>query len=70
MTEQVYVFFMYVSVLLIAKRLTGCVGGGTKGNTQKTVAIVVGVLAGFGLVIACLMVLKSACKKREGKYGG
>ncbi|XP_058197374.1 plasmodesmata-located protein 2-like isoform X2 [Rhododendron vialii] len=41
-------------------------GGGTKGNTQKTVAIVVGVLAGFGLGIACLMVLKSACKKREG----
>lgn len=38
-------------------------------NTQKTVAIVVGGLVGSGLFIACLLVLKSAFKKkREVKY--
>ncbi|CAL5426370.1 unnamed protein product [Camellia sinensis] len=36
---------------------------------QRTVAIVVGGVAGFGLGIACLLVLKSAFKKRENKYG-
>ncbi|CAL5351690.1 unnamed protein product [Camellia sinensis] len=39
-------------------------------NTQRTVAIVVGGVAGFGLGIACLLFLKSAFKKRENKYGG
>ncbi|CAL5352117.1 unnamed protein product [Camellia sinensis] len=36
---------------------------------QRTVAIVVGGVAGFALGIACLLVLKSAFKKRENKYG-
>ncbi|CAL5351423.1 unnamed protein product [Camellia sinensis] len=36
-------------------------------NTQRTVAIVVGGVAGFGLGIACLLFLKSAFKKRENK---
>ncbi|XP_057484730.1 plasmodesmata-located protein 2-like isoform X1 [Actinidia eriantha] len=45
-------------------------GSGTGQNTRKTVAIVVGGAAGLGLGIACLLVLKSAFKKKEGKYGG
>ncbi|CAL5353066.1 unnamed protein product [Camellia sinensis] len=36
-------------------------------NTQRTVAIVVGGVASFGLGIACLLFLKSAFKKRENK---
>ncbi|XP_017253545.1 plasmodesmata-located protein 2 isoform X1 [Daucus carota subsp. sativus] len=44
-------------------------GKGSGQNTQKTVAIVVGGLVGSGLFIACLLVLKSAFKKkREVKY--
>lgn len=44
-------------------------GKGMGPNTQKTVAIVVGGLVGSGLFIACLLVLKSAFKKkREVKY--
>ncbi|KAK1397923.1 Cysteine-rich repeat secretory protein 3 [Heracleum sosnowskyi] len=44
-------------------------GEGMGQNTQKTVAIVVGGLVGSGLFIACLLVLKSAFKKkREVKY--
>lgn len=46
-------------------------GKGMGQNTQKTVAIVVGGLVGLGLFIACLLVLKSAFKKkREVKYYG
>lgn len=44
-------------------------GKGMGQNTQKTVAIVVGGLVGSGLFIACLLVLRSAFKKkREVKY--
>ncbi|XP_024964012.1 cysteine-rich repeat secretory protein 11-like [Cynara cardunculus var. scolymus] len=46
-------------------------GGGGKNNTEKTVAIVFGGLAGLGLVVAFLLVLKSAFrKKKEHYYGG
>ena len=57
-------------LVVTAKCLMKCVGGcaGTGNNTQKTVAIVVGGVAGLGLVIACLLVLKSAVTKKEGKY--
>jgi hypothetical protein len=37
-------------------------------NTQKTVAIVVGGVAGLGLGIACLLVLRSAFIKKRDKY--
>lgn len=43
-------------------------GGGGRHNTQKTVAIVIGGLAGLFLGIAFLLVLKSAFKKKKDKY--
>lgn len=47
--------------------------GGGRNNTEKTVAIVFGGLAGLGLVVAFLLVLKSAFKKKKEhhhSYGG
>ncbi|KAL4558623.1 hypothetical protein LXL04_036824 [Taraxacum kok-saghyz] len=43
-------------------------GGGGRHNTQKTVAIVIGGLAGLFLGIAFLLVLKSAFMKKKDKY--
>nr|GMD69074.1 cysteine-rich repeat secretory protein 3-like isoform X2 [Ipomoea batatas] len=44
---------------------------GTRHNTQKTVAIILGGLAGVGLVLACLLFTKSAFKKKtHSKYYG
>ncbi|KAL3531192.1 hypothetical protein ACH5RR_010514 [Cinchona calisaya] len=44
---------------------------GKGGNTQKTIAIVLGGIVGVGLVFACLMFTRSALKKRgRSKYGG
>ncbi|KAJ0959458.1 putative Gnk2-like domain-containing protein [Helianthus annuus] len=48
-------------------------GGDGHRNTQKTVAIIIGGLAGLFLAIAFLLVLKSAFKKKKEKhsyYGG
>nr|XP_043636637.1 plasmodesmata-located protein 3-like [Erigeron canadensis] len=48
-------------------------GGGGRHSTQKTVAIIIGGLAGLFLGIAFLLVLKSAFKKKKEKhshYGG
>ncbi|XP_023745554.1 plasmodesmata-located protein 2 isoform X2 [Lactuca sativa] len=47
---------------------TGGGGGGGRNNTEKTVAIVFGGLAGLGLVVAFLLVLKSAFKKKKEHY--
>lgn len=49
---------------------TGIEEMGRRQNTQKTVAIVVGGVAGLGLGIACLLVLRSAFMKKRDKYGG
>ncbi|KAD3068544.1 hypothetical protein E3N88_36424 [Mikania micrantha] len=43
-------------------------GGGGRNNTQKAVAIVFGGLAALGLVVAFLLVLKSAFKKKKDHY--
>ncbi|KAL8262033.1 hypothetical protein R6Q59_026082 [Mikania micrantha] len=43
-------------------------GGGGRHNTQKTVAIIIGGLAGLFLGIAFLLVLKSAFKKKKEKH--
>lgn len=44
-------------------------GKGMGHNTQKTVAIVMGGLVASGLFVACLLVIKSAFKKkREARY--
>lgn len=52
--------------------LTIWVCAGTGRNTQKTVAIVLGGIVGFGLVIALLMFLRSTLKKQKShsKHGG
>ncbi|KAF5810494.1 putative Gnk2-like domain-containing protein [Helianthus annuus] len=42
--------------------------GGGRNNTQKVVAIVFGGLAALGLVVAFLLVLKSAFKKKKEHY--
>ncbi|KAL4571950.1 hypothetical protein LXL04_018718 [Taraxacum kok-saghyz] len=46
--------------------------GGGRSDTEKTVAIVFGGLAGLGLVVAFLLVLKAAFKKKKEhhSYGG
>ncbi|KAI3772952.1 hypothetical protein L6452_04148 [Arctium lappa] len=43
-------------------------GGDGKNNTEKTVAIVFGGLAGLGLLVAFLLVLKSAFRKKKEHY--
>ncbi|XP_076905880.1 plasmodesmata-located protein 3-like [Bidens hawaiensis] len=43
-------------------------GGGGRDNTQKTVAIVFGGLAALGMVVAFLLVLKSAFKNKKEHY--
>lgn len=46
-------------------------GVGTRQNTQKTIAIVLGGLVGVGLGVACLLFTRSAFKKKGySKYGG
>lgn len=46
-------------------------GVGTRQSTQKTVAIVLGGMVGVGLGVACLLVTRSAFKKKsKSKYGG
>ncbi|KAJ0647421.1 putative Gnk2-like domain-containing protein [Helianthus annuus] len=43
-------------------------GGGGQHNTQKTVALVIGGIAGLFLGIAFLLVLRSAFRKKEEKH--
>ncbi|KAL7211326.1 hypothetical protein ACSBR2_014241 [Camellia fascicularis] len=52
-------------VLLLPNGFIASWTGQNPQNTQRTVAIVVGGVAGFGLGIACLLFLKSTFKKRE-----
>ncbi|KAL6968146.1 hypothetical protein U1Q18_033949 [Sarracenia purpurea var. burkii] len=68
---QIYLYQCYISYAYYPNGVpTKSLSGGSTQNTQKTVAIVVGGVAGFGFGIACLLFLRSAFKKREGKYGG
>ncbi|KAL7172651.1 hypothetical protein ACSBR2_032182 [Camellia fascicularis] len=66
--QKCYVSYTYYPNGVPTQSLSGT--GQNPQNTQRTVAIVVGGVAGFGLGIACLLFLKSAFKKRENKYGG
>ncbi|KAK2978147.1 hypothetical protein RJ640_029141 [Escallonia rubra] len=76
---QIYLQQCYISYTYYPNGVPGNSASGTreedmgtgKKDTQKTVAIVVGGVAGLGFGIAFLLFLKSAFKKkREGKRGG
>ncbi|XP_052187248.1 plasmodesmata-located protein 3-like [Diospyros lotus] len=70
---QVYLYLCYISYSYYPNGVplpgsSNSLSGRTGRNAQKTVAIVVGGVAGFGILIAFLLVLKSAFKKKEVKF--
>ncbi|KAG5603278.1 hypothetical protein H5410_034648 [Solanum commersonii] len=66
--QQCYISYTYYPNGVPSKSLSP---SGTRQNTQKTVAIVLGGLVGVGLGVACLLFTRSAFKKKGySKYGG
>uniref|UniRef100_A0A5B7B757 Putative cysteine-rich repeat secretory protein 11 n=1 Tax=Davidia involucrata TaxID=16924 RepID=A0A5B7B757_DAVIN len=65
--QECYISYTYYPNGVPTKSLSST---GTGQNTKKTVAIVVGGIAGLGFGIACLMFAVSVLKKRDDKYGG
>lgn len=45
-----------------------CVGGEKRQHTERTIALAVGGVFVLGFVIVCLLVLRSAMKKKSNKY--
>ncbi|XP_009621526.1 plasmodesmata-located protein 2-like [Nicotiana tabacum] len=66
--QQCYISYTYYPNGVPGKSLSP---SGTRQSTQKTVAIVLGGMVGVGLGVACLLVTRSAFKKKsKSKYGG
>ncbi|XP_019167179.1 PREDICTED: cysteine-rich repeat secretory protein 3 [Ipomoea nil] len=69
--QQCYISYTYYPNGVPTKPFSSPSSSGTTHNTQKTVAIILGGLAGVGLVLACLLFTKSAFKKKtHSKYYG
>ncbi|XAR61052.1 hypothetical protein NMG60_11034635 [Bertholletia excelsa] len=67
---QIYLLQCYISYTYYPNGVPNKSTPGETGHgTQKTVAIVVGGVAGFGLGISFLLFMKSAFKKRDGRGG-
>lgn len=67
-SAQIYLQDCYISYSYYPNgvpRKSDSVSSGTKQNTQKTIAMVLGGLVALGLIMACLLVIKSAVKKKS-----
>lgn len=68
---MIYIFVISYIMEIMKQPLRGCVcvcvDGEKRQHTQRTIALAVGGVAVLGFVIVCLLVLKSAMKKKS-KY--
>ncbi|CAK8543662.1 unnamed protein product [Lathyrus sativus] len=70
-SAQIYLFSCFISYSFYPNGVSGSLsssGSGGNPHTERTVALAVGGVAGFGFLIVCLMFLKSVLKKRGGKH--
>ncbi|CAI8614392.1 unnamed protein product [Vicia faba] len=66
-SAQIYLYSCFISYSFYPNGVSGSPsssGSGGNPHTERTVALAVGGVAGFGFLIVCLMFLKSVLKKR------